>query len=99
MSLPDLVQAMQDPAFYPARPALVELRQTHISYVFLAGDEVFKLKKPVHFSFLDFSTLERRRHFCHEEVRLNRRLAPGVYLGVIAIRREDGRFRLAEESE
>ena len=49
--------------------------QTHISVVFLAGDEVYKIKKPVRFAFLDFSTLERRRHFCHEEVRLNRRLA------------------------
>jgi len=85
MALPALVQAMLDPAFYPHRPERVELRQTHISYVLLAGDQVFKLKKPVRFTFLDFSTLELRRHCCHEEVRLNRRLAADVYLGVVGI--------------
>ena len=74
-------------------PSTVELVQTHISFVFLAGDEVYKVKKPVRFSFLDFSTLERRRHFCREEVRLNRRLAPDVYLGVVAICRDGDRYR------
>lgn len=63
----------------------VEVRRTHASVVFLAGDRVYKLKRPVDYGFLDFSTLERRRFFCEEEVRLNRRLAPGVYLGVRAI--------------
>ena len=51
------------------------MRQTHISAVFLAGDLVYKLKKPVNLGFLDFTTLDKRRHFCDEEVRLNRRLA------------------------
>ena len=73
--LPPVVTAMLAPDFYAAPPDAVELVQTHISYVLLAGDDVYKLKKPVRFAFLDFSTLERRRHFCHEEVRLNRRLA------------------------
>ncbi|MGD2070368.1 MAG: phosphotransferase, partial [Gemmatimonadota bacterium] len=59
--------------------------QTHLSTVFLAGPYAYKVKKPVDFGFVDFSTLERRRHFCHEEVRLNRRLAPGVYHGVVPI--------------
>ncbi|MEW6722505.1 MAG: phosphotransferase [Candidatus Micrarchaeota archaeon] len=59
-----------------------ELRETHISWLLLGKDEVFKIKKPLKFSFLDFSTPERRRFFCGEEVRLNRRLSPDVYLGV-----------------
>jgi hypothetical protein len=90
---------MLEPAFYPERPAEVRLVQTHISYVFLAGKVVYKVKKPVRFSFLDFSTLERRRHFCHEEVRLNRRLAPDTYLGVVAICGDGDRFRLGAEHD
>lgn len=90
---------MCQPAFYPHRPARVELIQTHISYVFLAGDQVYKVKKPVRFAFLDFSTLERRRFFCREEVRLNRRLAGDTYRGVVAIRARAGGFALADESD
>jgi aminoglycoside phosphotransferase family enzyme/predicted kinase len=71
--------------FYPEHPARVEFRQTHISWVFLAGGTVYKVKKPVRFSFLDASALERRRFFCNEEVRLNSVLAPDVYLGVVPI--------------
>lgn len=59
--------------------------ETHISWVFLAGDFVYKVKKPVDFGFLDYSSLDLRRHFCHEEVRLNRRLCGGAYLGVVPI--------------
>jgi aminoglycoside phosphotransferase family enzyme len=68
----------------------IDLVQTHISYVFLAGDFVYKLKKPVDLGFLDFTTLEKRRHFCQEEVRLNRRLCPGTYLGVASIAYVEG---------
>ena len=63
----------------------MQLVETHISWVLLAGDYAYKLKKPVDFGFLDFSTLARRRHFCDEELRLNRRLAPQLYLEVVAI--------------
>lgn len=94
-ALPAMVRAMLAPAFYAAPPASLELRQTHISYVVLAGDDVYKLKKPVRFAFLDFSTLARRRFFCEEEVRLNRRLAADVYRGVLAIVRRDGGYALA----
>jgi hypothetical protein len=80
-----IVAALSEPGFYPQRPARVEVVQTHISYVFIAGEDVYKLKKPVRFAFLDFSTLEKRRHFCDEEIRLNRRLAGDTYLGVLAI--------------
>src|SRR5713226_448674 len=83
--LPPLLTALAQPECYPHHPAQVEVVQTHISAVFLAGDVVYKLKKPVRFSFLDYSTLALRQHYCQEEVRLNRRLAPTVYLGVVPV--------------
>jgi len=64
------------------------LRETHISRVFLGPELVYKLKKPVDLGFLDFTTLERRERFCQLEVALNRRLAPGVYLGVVPVTRD-----------
>jgi aminoglycoside phosphotransferase family enzyme/predicted kinase len=85
-----LLRALADPRFYPRPPPSVEHVQTHISHVFLAGAHVYKLKKAVRFSFLDASTPERRRHLCEEEVRLNRRLCPDVYLGVVPIARGPG---------
>ncbi len=99
MSLPPLITAMLRPDFYAHRPPEVTLVQSHISYVLLAGERVYKVKKPVRFTFLDFSTLERRRHFCHEEVRLNRRLAPDAYLGVLAVRADGGIYRLTHEGD
>lgn len=71
----------------PPVPAAVELVTTHISWVFLAGDHVWKVKRPVALGFLDFSTAEQRRFFCDEELRLNRRLAPEVYEAVVPVRR------------
>jgi aminoglycoside phosphotransferase family enzyme len=97
-SLPPLIRAMMQANFYPYRADSVELRQTHISYVLLAGDYVYKVKKPVRFTFLDYSSLEKRRHFCHEEIRLNRRLAATVYLDVLAIVRDGERFGLRDSS-
>lgn len=94
MTDPRLLAAMTDPSFYPHRPAGVDLIQTHISYVFIAGDEVYKVKKAVDFGFLDFTTLEKRQYYCREELRLNRRLAPETYLGVAAIREEPRTGRL-----
>jgi aminoglycoside phosphotransferase family enzyme/predicted kinase len=85
MELGELIPALSSPAAYPYPAADVEVRQTHISVVFLAGPHVYKVKKPVHLDFLDFGTLDKRRHFCDEEVRLNRRLAPEVYLGVVPV--------------
>ena len=93
-----LIAAMSKGEFYPHHPSRVELRQTHISYVFLAGPYVYKIKKPLRLPFLDYSTLAQRHHFCQEEIRLNRRLAPATYLGVVAIRREGECFSLAESS-
>lgn len=71
------------------RPVLVE---THISWVVLAREEVFKIKKPLHFSFLDFSTLEKRKYYCQQEVALNSRLAPAMYRGVVAIQKQNGQI-------
>jgi aminoglycoside phosphotransferase family enzyme/predicted kinase len=83
-----LVDALADPAVY-SHPVgsvdRVERIETHISWVLLAGDSVYKIKKPLDLGFLDFTTLERRRFYCEEEVRLNRRTAPELYLGVVAI--------------
>jgi aminoglycoside phosphotransferase family enzyme/predicted kinase len=89
-----LVRALGDRALYPHRPTSVEVRQTHISWVFLAGDLVYKLKKPIRLAFLDYSTPELRRRWCLAEVELNRRLAPSTYLGVALVRRRGDGFEL-----
>jgi hypothetical protein len=85
VELAQLIEALADPAAYPAPVESVEVRHTHISVVFLAGEHVYKIKKPLKLAFVDFSTLARRRHFCEEEVRQNARLAPDVYLGVVPV--------------
>jgi aminoglycoside phosphotransferase family enzyme len=76
---------------YPGAKEPATLVETHISWVILTPDFAFKIKKPVRFDFLDVSTVERRRFFCGEEVRLNRRLAPAMYLDVVPVGTEDGR--------
>jgi aminoglycoside phosphotransferase family enzyme/predicted kinase len=91
MELSELVSALTAGDAFPVPSLEVQVRHTHISVVFLAGSFAYKIKKPVNFGFADFGTLELRRHFCEEEVLLNRRLAPGIYLGVVPIRRsQDG---------
>jgi len=88
--LPALIQQMMQPEFYP-HPVKepIELIQTHVSYVLLTGDYAYKLKKPVNFGFLNYSTLELRQHFCQEELRLNQRGAGEIYLEVLPITQED----------
>ncbi|NQV25280.1 MAG: AAA family ATPase [Rhodopirellula sp.] len=76
---------MKNPAVWPDRPQQVECIETHISSVFLTRDFAWKIKKPVSFDFLDFSTLDLRKHFCEEELRLNQRTAPELYLEVVPI--------------
>lgn len=80
-----IVRSLAMPPAYPHRPDRVEQVETHISHVFLAGTYVYKLKKPIKYEFLDFSTLAAREHACRDEVRLNRRLAPNTYLGVVPV--------------
>ena len=98
-NLPAIVAAMMRPEMYLDHPRSVEVRQTHVSYAFLEGDYVFKIKKPVRFAFLDACTVARRHQLCLDEVRLNRRLAPDVYLGVVPIlRRGSGELALGAAS-
>ncbi len=101
IDLLDLIAGLRRPeAFGYPEGTPVEVVQTHVSVVFLVGEDVYKLKKPLDLDFLDYSTLERRHHFCELEVQLNRRLAPEVYLGVVEIRRgADGVLRVGETGE
>jgi len=84
-SIADKVRFLSATDAYPHAPASVVVLETHMSYVFLAGDKVYKLKKPVRYPFLDFSTIKARERNCREEVRLNHRLAADVYLGVVSL--------------
>jgi hypothetical protein len=94
-ALPALIQQMMQPGFYP-HPVKepIELKQTHVSYVFLTGDYAYKVKKPVNFGFLDFSTLEARKHFCLEEIRMNQPIAPEIYLDVLPVTENGDHFEL-----
>jgi len=96
MSGNPIIESLCRTDFFPQRPEKVELVQTHISCVFIAGDYVYKVKKPVNFGFLDFTTLEKRKFYCEEELRLNKRLAPSIYLDVVPIGEDDqGRLSLS----
>ena len=99
MDIAALIAALSQPAAYPVPVTDIEVIQTHISVVFLTGDFVYKVKKPVKLPFLDFHTLDLRRHFCDEEVRLNRRLAPDVYLGVVPVTCESTRVAFEGSGE
>ncbi|NCF16579.1 MAG: aminoglycoside phosphotransferase, partial [Gammaproteobacteria bacterium] len=81
----ELVASLLKPGAYPHPVANLELIETHISWVFLTGTYAYKIKKSVKLDFLDFSTLRLRRHYCEEELRLNRRMAPQLYLEVVPI--------------
>ena len=94
MALPPLIAGLLDSAAYSESPAKVSLIQTHISYILLTPDMVYKIKKPVDFGFLDFTTLEKRRFYCNEEVRLNRRLTHGIYIGVVPVSDLGGKPRM-----
>jgi len=84
-TLHNLVKSLQQPELFPHPVTRFAVIETHISIVLLTGTYAYKFKKPVDFGFLDFSTLSRRQHFCDEELRLNRRLAPELYLEVVPI--------------
>ncbi|MBW4695507.1 MAG: AAA family ATPase [Lyngbya sp. HA4199-MV5] len=98
--LPALIQQMTTPAFYPhsvIEP--IQVIQTHISYVLLTGEYAYKVKKPINFGFLDFSTLAKRQHFCAEELRLNQRGAAELYLEALPITQDGDRFQLGATGE
>jgi uncharacterized protein len=93
-NLPDYINFLLDPQSYPHPTEDVELVQTHISYVLIAGDYVYKFKKPVDFGFLDFATLEKRGYYCQQELILNRRLCPDIYLDRVTVNHTDQGFCL-----
>lgn len=99
MVTPDLVSDLLRSDAYPWRPPKVDLIETHVSWVFLAGDRVVKVKRPVRFPFVDHRRLESRHQSCLDEVRLNRRLSDGVYLGVVPIVRARDGYRVDGEGE
>jgi aminoglycoside phosphotransferase family enzyme len=84
-----VVEALMNPEAYDEEPGEVEMTQTHISFIFLTRNFVYKVKKAVDLGFLDFTTLEKRRFFCEKELELNRRLCGGMYLEVVPINRSD----------
>ena len=90
----NLIQDLANPENLPDRTKDVRIIQTHISIVFVGDTFVYKVKKPVNFGFLDFSTLQKRQHYCHKEVELNRRLAKSLYLGVLPVHFDGGRHVL-----
>ncbi|HUK13657.1 MAG TPA: AAA family ATPase [Thermoanaerobaculaceae bacterium] len=94
-----LVEQLSDPAFYPEPTQSVEVIQTHISTIYLTDHLAYKVKKPVDFGFLDYTTLEKRRTMCEREVTLNRRLCPDTYLGVVEIREHDGTLAIGGPGE
>ena len=96
------LQFLQSPAAHLGHAGAVqavETIETHMSWVFLAGEHVLKMKKPVRYPFLDFSTLAAREFDCREELRLNARLAPGVYLGLMALQERGGGLALVPEAQ
>lgn len=94
--LPDFVEYLLQPSAYDPVPQAVKLVQTHISYVFITDDVVYKFKKPVDFGFLDFTTLAQRHHYCQEELILNQRLCPSIYQGLVALEKTDNTFTLVD---
>jgi uncharacterized protein len=94
-----LQKALLNPDIYPDHPPAVKFIETHISLLFLTGNNVYKVKKPVDFGFLDFTTLGKRKFFCEQELKLNRRLSPTIYLGVVTITEEGNRMILDGKGE
>jgi aminoglycoside phosphotransferase family enzyme len=99
LMLPELVEALLKPEAYPEEAGRVELMQTQMSFVFLTGQFVYKVKKPVDLGYLDYTTLDKRLFFCQKEVELNRRLCPETYLGVVPITRQKEAFVIGGRGE
>lgn len=98
----EMIAALSKPAAYPPPVESVEMVETHISWVFLAGDYAYKFKKPLDLGFLDFRERARRLHYCQEELRLNGRLAPEIYMDVVGARHTSDGWRigaLADDAE
>jgi aminoglycoside phosphotransferase family enzyme/predicted kinase len=96
MEVAVLREVLQDPAVYPEPTTTIEVRETHISLVFLTDRYAYKVKKPVNLGFLDFSTLDQRHFYCEQELTLNRRLTSGVYLEVMALHQDNQRYTFGD---
>ena len=96
---PALVEVLLKPETYAHHPQKVELVQTQMSFLFLTGEYVYKVKKPVNLGYLDYTTLEKRRFFCQQEIELNRRLCPDAYLEVVPIVSRQGHIYLGGEGQ
>lgn len=99
MDTEQMIADLSMPGAYPEPASNVKLVQTHISWVFIGDQFVYKLKKPVDFGFLDFTSLEKRNYYCHQEVKLNRRLAKDVYLGVWSVVFDGEHYKIGAETE
>jgi aminoglycoside phosphotransferase family enzyme len=97
--LPPVVKALLESQAYPNKSQVIELVQTQMSYIFLTGEYVYKVKKPVNLGYLDYTTLEKRHFFCHQELNLNKRLCPDAYLAVVPIVKEKNGFRIGEQGK
>ena len=95
----EILETMMQADFYPHPVETIERRETHISTVFLTGPFVYKIKKPVDLGFLDFTSLEKRQHYCLQEIALNRRLSHGVYIDAVPITCHDGTYALNGSGE
>ncbi|MBI3813582.1 MAG: hypothetical protein HY279_03825 [Nitrospinae bacterium] len=94
-----LIKLMLNPNTYPVKPERVYMLQTHISYLFISGEYVYKVKKPVNFGFINYSTIEKRKFYCEQEIRLNSRLSPEIYLGISHIVSDKGILSLNGKGE
>jgi len=99
LQLPELVQKLLDPIAYPDTPQGIELVQTQMSFILLADDYVYKVKKPVNLGYLDYTTLDKRRFYCQREVELNQRLCPEAYLGIVPITKDDDHISIEGKGE
>jgi aminoglycoside phosphotransferase family enzyme len=98
-TLPFAIEALLEPQAYPHKPQRIELVQTQMSLVYLTGEYVYKVKKPVNLGYLDYTALEKRRFFCQQELELNRRLCPDAYLSVVPIVEGNGRIGVEGKGE
>jgi len=95
----DWSKIFNSPEAFIEKTSSVKVIQTHISYIFVLDDIVYKIKKPVNFGFLDFTTLDKRKHFCEKELLLNRRLCPEIYLDVVPVVRSSDGYRIGTKGE
>jgi aminoglycoside phosphotransferase family enzyme len=98
-TLPFAIEALLEPEAYPHKPQKIELVQTQMSLIYLTGEYVYKVKKPVNLGYLDYTTLAKRHFFCRQELDLNRRLCPDAYLAVVPIVKENGGLRMEGQGE